>query len=62
MSLRSPPLLSVGMLFLIGIFCTACVGASRDWRTASTESVGLAPRAEDETRAVVQVYAARTVR
>ena len=32
----------------------------QDWRTASRASSGLAPRPEEERKAVVQVYAART--
>jgi hypothetical protein len=36
--------------------------ARADWRTADRGSAGLAPAAADEPRAVVQVYAARTVR
>jgi hypothetical protein len=37
-------------------------GTSGDWRTASRASVGLAPDAASTPEAVVQVYAARTVR
>jgi len=62
MSLPCPSIVSHGFLFLLGFFCTSCVGASPDWRNASSDSVGLAPRAKEEPRAVVQVYAARTVR
>lgn len=32
---------------------------SRDWRTASRESAGLAPKPEQESEAIVHVYAAR---
>ena len=38
------------------------VAAAADWRTADRGSAGLAPSPESEPRAVVQVYAARTVR
>ena len=35
------------------------VSLSADWRTASRESAGLAPRPSDEPGAIVQIYAAR---
>ncbi len=35
------------------------VDMAADWRTASRDSAGIAPRAEDTSEAVVQVYAAR---
>lgn len=37
-------------------------GQAFDWRTADRSSAGIAPKPEEEPRAVVQVYAARTVR
>jgi hypothetical protein len=37
-------------------------GQAQDWRFADNSSAGLAPLPDDEPRAVVQVYAARTVR
>lgn len=35
--------------------------AHQDWRTADRSSAGIAPLPKDEPRAVVQVYAARTI-
>lgn len=44
-------------------FALAALGrvSAVDWRTASQEPVGLAPDPADNTEAIVQVYAARTV-
>lgn len=43
---------------LMNIFLTGCT--HQDWRTADKGSAGLAPLPEKESRAIVQVYAART--
>ena len=40
---------------------TSCTHMRSDWRTASTEPVGLAPDPDEVKEAVVQVYGARTV-
>ena len=40
---------------------TSCMHLRSDWRTASRESVGLAPDPAEVKEAVVQVYGARTV-
>lgn len=48
--------LSSLLLILFGEFAQA-----QDWRTADRSSAGIAPSPQDEKRAVVQVYAARTV-
>lgn len=45
---------------LLCLLTSSC--AHGDWRTADRSSAGLAPDPKDENRAVVQVYAARTVR
>lgn len=42
-------------------FCLSVNAWADDWRTATRESAGLAPSPAEESRAVVQVYAARTV-
>lgn len=47
-------------LILVLAFLPAC--ASNDWRTATRDSAGLAPKPEAHPDAVVQVYAARAVR
>ena len=39
---------------------TSCVNTRSDWRTASSEPVGLAPDPAEVKEAVVQVYGART--
>lgn len=41
---------------------SASLVQAQDWRTADRSSAGLAPLPEKESRAVVQVYAARTLR
>lgn len=48
------------LVFLFAIFAFNDVQA-QDWRTADRSSAGLAPKPEDEKRAVVQVYAARVI-
>jgi hypothetical protein len=50
-------LLFVGPLSMAA---SSSVNLAADWRTASRDSAGIAPRAEDVPGAVVQVYAART--
>src|SRR4051812_18594131 len=40
---------------------TSCMHTRSDWRTASSEPVGLAPDPAEVKKAVVQVYGARTV-
>ena len=40
---------------------TSCTHMRSDWRTASTEPVGLAPDPDEVKEAVVQVYGARTI-
>jgi hypothetical protein len=52
------PLLLFGLAYIDRIES----GTSADWRTASRATVGLAPDAATTPEAVVQVYAARTVR
>lgn len=44
------------------LFFDSISGQAFDWRTADRSSAGIAPKPEEEPRAVVQVYAARTVR
>lgn len=51
--------MKIYLLILILFVSTTQVKA--DWRTADRSSVGLAPLPEDESQAVVQVYAARAV-
>ena len=47
------------LILLLFIFLsTSCAS---DWRTASRESAGIAPKAEDVKEAMVQVYVARTM-
>ncbi|HEY8520834.1 MAG TPA: DUF3750 domain-containing protein [Gammaproteobacteria bacterium] len=50
------------VLFAIAWVDRAQTSAGPDWRRASREPVGLAPDPAEVTDAVVQVYAARTVR
>ena len=45
----------------LAIAVAACARLGNDWRSASRESVGLAPDPARTPEAVVQVYAARTV-
>lgn len=49
---------------LLGPAISAVSGADRDgnWRTASRDVTGLAPRPEDHSEAIVQVYGARAFR
>lgn len=53
----------VGVLLLgpLGVIATGEVDPSASWRSGSRDSSGQAPLPADEPRAVVQVYAARTV-
>lgn len=51
----------VGGSALISLFLLSACG-SKDWRTATRESAGLAPKAEAHPGAVVQLYAARAIR
>jgi hypothetical protein len=53
-------MLVVLMLGPLAMTASGEVNVAADWSTASRESTGLAPRAEDTREAVVQVYAART--
>ena len=55
-------LVAVVAVLLIGPLAMAASGevdVAADWRTASRDSAGLAPRPRDTPEAVVQVYAAR---
>jgi len=54
---RKLPLLAAA--FLLAVIPILIAEERRDWRTADRSSAGIAPRPEDEPRAVVQVYAAR---
>ena len=58
-----PILALVGVLLLgpLGVIATGQVDPTATWRTGSRDSSGQAPAPADEPRAVVQVYAARTV-
>jgi hypothetical protein len=49
-------------LFVLAYVDRQQAGAATDWRSASRESTGLAPSPEGHPHAIVQVYAARTVR
>ncbi|MFH1725209.1 MAG: DUF3750 domain-containing protein [Elusimicrobiota bacterium] len=55
MHLKTLVSLAASLLLLI----PACAA---DWRTATRESAGIAPKPEEQKEAVVQVYAARAVR
>ena len=46
--------------FILFLVSTSKIANGQDWRTASHESVGLAPDAAATSEAVVQVYGART--
>ena len=46
--------------FILFLVSTSKIANSQDWRTASHESVGLAPNPAATPEAVVQVYGART--
>lgn len=46
-------------LYLIGALFLQSCATGGDWRTANKDSVGIAPNASEEKRAVVQIYAAR---
>ena len=46
--------------FILFLICTSKIAGSQDWRTASSEPVGLAPDPAATPEAVVQVYGART--
>jgi hypothetical protein len=50
------------VLFAIAYVDRQQAGAATDWRSASREPIGLAPAPETHPDAIVQVYAARTVR
>ncbi len=55
-------MLGAGLLVVVlAIAAGAAARMGNDWRTASRESVGLAPDPATTPQAVVQVYAARTV-
>lgn len=55
-------MLGAGLLVVVlAIAAGAAARMGNDWRTASRESVGLAPDPAATPQAVVQVYAARTV-
>lgn len=49
-------------LLLSILLLLASSAAASDWRTATRESAGIAPKPEQQKEAVVQVYAARTIR
>ena len=49
-------ILQLSIVFML-LFISSC--SHPDWRTADRSSIGLAPSPEKESRAVVQVYAAR---
>lgn len=58
-----------GLAFALAFFAPIALAAiahlaegERDWRSASRDSVGLLPKAEDAPQAMVRVFAARTVR
>lgn len=48
------------LIFISALFSTACASGQQSWRTASRESMGIAPKPEEVDDAIVQVYAART--
>lgn len=48
------------LIILIAVTVTVDSALARDWRNADRSSAGIAPKADEEPRAVVQVYAART--
>ena len=54
-------IISAFIVFFVFSFFFIQKSRSQAWRTADRSSAGLAPRPEDEKRAVVQIYAARTV-
>lgn len=45
-------------LFLLTSLLVGC-GSSRDWKTASRESTGIAPKASELKESIVQIYTAR---
>jgi hypothetical protein len=47
-----------GLLLAVNFLLVGC--AHTDWRTADQSALGIAPHPSEESRAVVQVYAART--
>ncbi|MEN0057637.1 MAG: DUF3750 domain-containing protein [Bdellovibrio sp.] len=49
------------ILFISALSLFSSSVFAQDWRTATRASAGLAPNPQEEKRAVVQVYAARTV-
>lgn len=54
------PVLLIALLLLVPLLASACSQSlGRDWRSASRDSAGIAPRAADTPEAVIQVYAAR---
>ena len=61
-SMHRPSLLALYAVVVTAVAAAASyTNARSDWRTASRESVGLAPDPVDVKDAVVQVYGARTV-
>ena len=48
----------ISSFFLVSLILLSCSG-DRDWRTASRESAGIAPRASETNEAVLHVYGAR---
>ncbi len=52
-------MLAVLLIGPLAMTASGEVDVAADWRTASRDSAGLAPRPEDTPEAVVQVYAAR---
>ncbi len=52
----------VSLFFLALATLIPVTSLAQDWRTADRSSMGLAPRPEDESDALVQIYAARAFR
>ncbi len=52
----------VSLFFLALATLIPVTSLAQDWRTADRSSMGIAPRPEDESDALVQIYAARAFR
>ncbi|MEK2687964.1 DUF3750 domain-containing protein [Bdellovibrio sp. GT3] len=53
--------MKIKAITLLGLFLIASSSATaNDWRTADRSSVGIAPTPQQEPRAIVQIYSART--
>ena len=48
------------MILSVFLFLKSTFSLAQDWRTADRSSIGIAPKAADEKRAIVQIYSART--